>query len=164
MPVRSWSRSAARSVAPPAGWTAKHLRLSSLLRGAIYALFAMLFASGAVWLVADALKDGAGGEAWQVVAANLLMIHGGASMATLVVLGALFPLHMRLGWRANRNRVSGSLMATITGLLIVTAFGLYYSGSDVLRASTSYLHIGVGLELPILVVVHVLRGRRSRAV
>jgi len=140
------------------------LRLNPSFLGVIYALFTTLFASGAAWLVADALKDGDGGEVWQAVSANLLMIHGGASMATLVVLGALFPLHMRLGWRANRNRVSGSLMVTITGLLIVTAFGLYYSGSDVLRASTSYLHIGVGLALPILVVVHVLRGRRSRAV
>jgi len=115
-----------------------------------------------VWLVADALKDGDGGEAWQAVAANLLMIHGGAAMVTLVLLGALYPLHMRLGWRANRNRVSGCLMVTINGLLILTAFGLYYSGADVLRAWTGYVHIAVGLALPILVGIHVLLGRRSR--
>jgi hypothetical protein len=140
------------------------LRLNPLFLGAIYALFTTLVATGAAWLVADALRDGAGGEIWQVVAANLLMIHGGASMVTLVALGALFPLHMRLGWRANRNRVSGSVMVTINGLLIVTAFGLYYSGSDVLRAWISDIHIGVGLALPILVVIHILRGRRSRPV
>jgi len=138
------------------------LRLNPSFLGAIYALFTTLFASGAVWLVADALKDGDGGEAWQAVAANLLMIHGGASMVTLVLLGALYPLHMRLGWRANRNRVSGSLMVTINGLLILTAFGLYYSGADVLRTWTGYVHIAVGLAFPILVGIHVLLGRRSR--
>ena len=145
-----------------AGWAAKTLRLNPPFLGAVYALFTTLFASGAVWLVADALKDGEGGELWQTVAANLLMIHGGASMAGLLLLGALYPLHMRLGWRANRNRVSGSLMVTINGLLIVTAFGLYYSGSDVLRAWTGYVHIAVGLALPILFGVHLLLGRRSR--
>ena len=93
---------------------------------------------------------------------SLLMVHGGASMITLVILGALHPLHMRLGWRANRNRMSGSLMVTINGLLIVTAFGLYYSGAEVLRAWTGYIHIAVGLALPVLAGLHILLGRRSR--
>ena len=138
------------------------MRLNPSLLSAIYALFALLFITGAAWLVADALKDSDGGEAWQAFAANLLMIHGGASMAMLIALGALIPLHMRLAWRASRNRVSGSVMVTLNGLLIATAFGLYYSGSDVLRAWTGYVHIGVGLALPILVLIHVLLGRRSR--
>ena len=149
-------------MSPLAGWTAKTLRLNPSLLGAIYALFTTLLASGAVWLVADALKDGDGGETWQAVAANLLMIHGGASMATLVILGALYPLHMRLGWRANRNRVSGSVMVMINGLLTVTAFGLYYSGAELLRAWTGYIHIAVGLALPVLAGLHILLGRRSR--
>jgi hypothetical protein len=83
-------------------------------------------------------------------------------MVALVLLGALYPLHMRLGWRANRNRVSGSLMVTINGLLILTAFGLYYFGSDVLRAWTGYVHIAVGLALPSLDGVHILLGRHNR--
>ena len=138
------------------------MRLNPSFLSAIYALLALLFITGAAWLVADALKDSDGGEAWQAFAANLLMIHGGASMAMLIALGALIPLHMRLAWRASRNRVSGSVMVTLNGLLIATAFGLYYSGSDVLRAWTGYVHIGVGLALPILVLIHVLLGRRSR--
>ena len=147
-----------------AGWAAKTLRLNPPFLGAIYALFATLLATGAAWLVADALKDGDGGEIWQAIAANLLMIHGGAAMAALVLLGALYPLHMRLGWRANRNRVSGSVMVTINGLLIVTAFGLYYAGSDVLRAWTGYVHIAAGLALPMLFGMHLLLGRRSRPI
>ena len=138
------------------------MRLNPSFLRATYALFATLLATGAAWLAADALKDGDGGEAWQAIAANLLMIHGGAAMAALVLLGALYPMHMRLGWRSNRNRVSGSVMVTINGLLIVTAFGLYYSGSDVLRAWTGYIHIAAGLALPMLFGMHLLLGRRSR--
>jgi hypothetical protein len=137
------------------------LQLDPYLRWAIYGVLAALFISGAVWIAADALKDSAGGETWQAVAANLLMIHGGASMVSLLLVGALFPLHVRRGWRSNKNRVSGSVMLTIIGFLVVTAFGLYYSGSDVLRTWTSYVHIGGGLALPALIFTHIVLGRRS---
>ena len=140
------------------------MRLNPTFRWAVYSTLAVLVITGAAWLAADALKSGDGGEVWQSIAANLLMIHGGASMAMLLLLGALFPLHMRRGWLSNRNRLSGSVIATSNALLIATAFALYYSGSDALRAWTSYAHIGVGLALPILAAVHILLGRRSRLV
>jgi hypothetical protein len=136
------------------------LRLDPYLRAAIYGVLAALFMTGAAWLAADALKDGPGGEAWQAVAANLLTIHGGAAMVSLMLIGALFPLHVGRGWRSNKNRASGSVMLAMSALLIVTAFGLYYSGAEVLRAWTSYVHIGVGLVLPVAVLIHVLLGRR----
>jgi hypothetical protein len=44
------------------------LRLSPAFRYAVYATFAILFLSGAAWLVADSLKDGANGELSQQVA------------------------------------------------------------------------------------------------
>jgi hypothetical protein len=125
-------------------------------------VLAALFVTGAAWLAADALKEG--DEAWQAVAANLLMIHGGASMAILLLIGALFPLHVRRGWRSNMNRASGSVMLATNALLIVTAFGLYYSGSGALRAWTGNLHIAVGFGLPVLVFVHVVLGRRMTRV
>jgi hypothetical protein len=39
------------------------------------------------------LKEAPNGELWQQ-AAYLLMIHGGAAMLTLMLLGALFPVHV----------------------------------------------------------------------
>ena len=86
--------------------------------------FAVLFLSGAVWLIADSLKDSENGELWQQVAATLLMTHGGSAMITLMVLGALVPVHMRFGWRARKNLSTGIVMATVAAILIVTAFGL----------------------------------------
>jgi hypothetical protein len=40
------------------------------------------------------LKETSNGEIWQQAAAYLLMVHGGAAMLTLMLLGALFPVHI----------------------------------------------------------------------
>jgi hypothetical protein len=136
------------------------LRLDPLLRRMLYAAFAVLFITGAGWLLADEMKES--GEGWQSAAAWLLMTHGGMAMATLLLLGALVPLHVRRGWLARRNRSSGTIMVTCNAVFILTAFGLYYLGSESLRPWASRLHIAIGLLVPILLVVHILLGRRSR--
>jgi hypothetical protein len=138
------------------------LRVDHRFRFALYAAFSVLFVTGAGWLLADRMKDAAGtGEAWQMTAAYLLMLHGGAAMITLMLLGALVPLHIRLAWRSRRNRVTGPAMVTSNAVLVATSFGLYYAGSEVLRPWMSNIHIGFGLCLPALLVVHVLLGRRG---
>jgi hypothetical protein len=137
------------------------LRLSPAFRYAVYATFAILFLSGAVWLVADSLKDGAHGELWQQVAATLLMTHGGSAMITLMMLGALIPLHMRYGWRARRNLSTGIVMATIGVVLIVTAFGLYYFGAERARAVAGDVHTWLGVASPMLLLAHIWWGRRT---
>jgi hypothetical protein len=123
--------------------------------------FSVLFVTGAGWLLADRMKDASSGEAWQMTAAYLLMLHGGAAMATLLLLGALVPLHIQRAWRSRRNWITGTTMVAFNTLLILSAFGLYYLGSDTIRRWTSNLHIGIGLGLPVLFLVHILIGRRS---
>lgn len=134
------------------------LQLDYRFRWGLYGAFTVLFVTGAVWLIADALKS-ANGDFWQVVSADLLMIHGGAAMVTLVLLGALIPVHIQSAWRDRRNRLTGITMAISNILLIATAFGLYYAGSDVLHAWISDVHIAVGFIFPVLLVTHVLIGR-----
>jgi cyanate permease len=135
-------------------------RLDPPFRYAIYAAVAVLFASGAGWLIADQMKETPSGEIWQESAAYLLMLHGGAAMITLMLLGALFPLHIGRAWRAKKNRVTGSVMIACNAVLITTAFGLYYLGSEEIRPWASDLHIGFGIALPLLLLVHVKTGRR----
>jgi hypothetical protein len=137
------------------------LRLEASFRWTVYGVAAALFVTGAAWLAADALKDGPSGDAWQEIGANLLMVHGGAAMAMLMVFGALFPLHVRRGWRARKNRVSGGVMVTLNALLIATAFGLYYCGSELMRPWISDAHIAAGFALAALIVIHPLIGHRS---
>ena len=135
------------------------MRLKPAFRFALYGAFAILFVSGGVWLVADRLKESS--DLWQETAADLLMVHGGAAMATLLLLGALVPLHVQRGWRAARNRIAGAAMVTFNAVLIVTAFGLYYMGAETLRPWMSDVHIAIGLALPVLLLIHVVLGRRS---
>jgi hypothetical protein len=139
---------------------ASALQLDRRFRWGLYAAFAVLFATGVVWIAADRFKDSDNSEFWQATAADLLMIHGGTAMAMLLLLGALFPTHVGRAWRGRLNRVSGIFMVTFNSVLIVTAFGLYYLGSDVVRAWFSDVHIAAGLAFPALLVFHIWFGRR----
>ena len=138
------------------------MRLEPAFRRGLYAVFAFLFVTGTLWVLADQMKAAPdNGETWQLAAANLLMLHGGGAMAILLLLGALVPLHIRAGWRRQRNRATGALMVSMNAALIVTSFGLYYAGSEWLRPWTSAIHIGFGLGLPVLLIAHILIGRRT---
>ena len=136
------------------------LRLDDRLRWGLYGIFSVLFVTGAVWLIADALKDSPSGDFWQGISASLLMIHGGAAMVTLVLLGTLIPIHVLRAWRARRNRWAGGAMVAANVLFVATAFGLYYAGSEIWRPWISDVHIAVGLTFPALIVIHVVTGRR----
>jgi hypothetical protein len=138
------------------------LRLEPGFRFWTYAVFATLAATGAVWLIADLLKDPEG-EMWQMIGADMLMLHGMTAMIALVMIGAMIPLHVQRSWRAGKNRVSGSTMIGVNAILVATAWGLYYAGSDLLRTFVADVHIVAGLALPALAIVHVVLGRRARA-
>ncbi len=129
------------------------MRLEPWLRRLVYATLAALFASGLAWW---ALEEGAAARVWLIAA------HGLAAMLFLLLLGAVAVLHVRESWRRKRNRLSGSVIATAMALLVLTAFGLYYLGSDLLREYASKVHLLVGVFVPALLAVHVVAGARSR--
>ncbi|HMA73159.1 MAG TPA: hypothetical protein VKP67_17010 [Xanthobacteraceae bacterium] len=139
------------------------MRLDPNLRFWNYAAFAALLVTGVIWLVADQFKTSDSGETWQAIAANLLMLHGMIAMAALVLLGAMIPLHIQRSWRAGKNRITGAVMVTTNAVLVVTASGLYYAGSEVLRTFVADLHIVVGLAVPVLIATHIIVGRRIKA-
>jgi len=136
------------------------LQLDGRFRAAFYTVFSVLLVTGVAWLLMDRLKNTAGADLWSALAPVLLMAHGGAAMLALLLLGALVPLHLAPAWRRDKNRALGVAMATLTALLIATAFGLYYIGSDTLRGWASDLHIALGLAFPTLLAAHVMTGRR----
>lgn len=91
-----------------------------------------------------------------------MKIHGAAAMAVLVLVGMLLSVHVRFAWRARRNRANGAVFLSAFAVLTITGYGLYYAGSEALRAWTSWIHLGVGLVLPILLLVHILLGKMTR--
>ena len=137
------------------------MRLDRRFRYSLYAMFALLASTGATWLAADWAKTAFDPDPWQEIAADMLMLHGGGAMVTLMLLGALVPLHVLRAWRAGRNRLTGPAMVALNVVLIATAFGLYYAGAEILRPWISDVHIAVGFALPLLLALHVWLGRRS---
>lgn len=98
-----------------------------------------------------------GAKAWA------MKVHGAGAMAILVLVGMLLTGHVRIAWRARRNRSSGSLFLAAFGILAVTGYGLYYAGGEQLRAWTSWIHLAVGLALPFLLILHIWLGKRTRS-
>ena len=137
------------------------MRLDAQFRTTLYGAFALLFVTGAAWYFVhqQALSEN---EIWQELGAYLLMIHGGAAMLALMLLGALVPLHVQRAWRISRNRITGTIMLSFNATLILTSFGLYYAGSEKLRPWMSEIHTAAGFCLPALLVGHIAVGRRSR--
>jgi hypothetical protein len=127
----------------------------------LYSVLALLLFSGAMWAFWNYLVLSPGNfemtaKAWA------MKIHGAAAMAILVLLGMLITGHVRFAWRAHRNRINGSLFLGAFGVLTVTGYGLYYAGGERLRAWTSWIHLGVGLALPLLLILHIWLGKRTR--
>jgi hypothetical protein len=139
---------------------AESICLKRLQKYSLYAVLALLFLSGVAWAYLNYLWSTGdfetSGKVWA------MKIHGAAAMAVLVLVGMLLTVHVRFAWRARRNRANGAIFLSAFAVLTITGYGLYYAGNEALRAWASWIHLGVGLVLPILLLVHILLGRRTR--
>jgi cation transport ATPase len=137
------------------------IQLKRLHRYLLYVVLLVLFFSGAAWAYVHYLSPRPE-DLRNTLKAWALKIHGAAAMATLVLIGTVLTAHVKFAWSARRNRLNGIFFLTIFGVLTVTGYGLYYFGDDRLRAWTSWIHLGIGLILPLFLLAHILLGRRTR--
>jgi hypothetical protein len=138
------------------------MRLSPRHKIAFYTVLAVVFASGALWAWLHYFARGENDFGSSRAETWMLTIHGLFAAASLLLIGSLLPLHVKFAWRTERNRFNGIFFISIVGLLILSGYGLYYIGNERLRLWTSWTHFVVGLALPVLLVVHIWRGRASR--
>jgi magnesium-transporting ATPase (P-type) len=131
-------------------------------RYCLYVVVGLLFFSGAAWAYWNYVAP-LPGDVEQSSKAWAMKIHGAAAMAILVLIGMLLTTHVKFAWRARRNRGNGALFLGAFGVLTITGYGLYYAGSEGLRAWTSWIHLAVGLALPLLLLIHVLLGKKTRS-
>jgi cation transport ATPase len=139
------------------------ITLKPFHRYLLYAVLTLLFLSGVVWAYLNYLAP-LPSESELAVKSWSMKAHGGAAMATLVLIGTVLTAHVRFAWRAGRNRTNGIVFLSAFGILAVTGYGLYYAADERLRAWTGWIHLGVGLALPLLLLGHVLLGKRTRPV
>jgi hypothetical protein len=138
------------------------LRLSRNRRYGVYAIGGTLWLSGAAWLVLHYLLMRAGpfGDEPHPLEPWALRLHAAMAFASIWTFGLVWGAHIVLGWRTRRHRVSGGLAVALLGGLIATGYLLYYLGDDQWRSVNAIAHWAAGLALPLLLAVHIVRGRR----
>ena len=128
-------------------------------RIATYATFALLLITGVVWWVLDA---GRGENPSSPAQIWLLRLHGMLAMLALVCLGSMLTVHVRIGWALQRNRLLGAAFLATLIALALTGYALYYAIGDTMRSLSSWIHFCVGVVAPLLLVLHIVRGRAAR--
>lgn len=134
------------------------IRLPTPQRWATYVVLVVVGVSGLAWsLLHDVLQWG-----WMLSERRLLITHGVSAAITLVVVGGLLPLHIRLALRVKRNIRSGIAALVLMALLGSTGILLYYGGED-WRDGVRWTHIVLGTVACLAVPAHVWLGRRRKA-
>ncbi len=138
------------------------IRLGQRHKRLAYAAFALLWTSGALWLLFHYFLgvEGDFGPEPHPLEKWWLRLHGLAAMLALVAIGSLTTHHMLLAWQRNKNRRSGLPMLLLTAWLAATGYVLYYFSSDANAAWLPLLHWTVGLALPVALTLHILVGRQ----
>jgi hypothetical protein len=138
-------------------------RLPRWQEWSVYVTFGLLIATGIAWLLLDRFVRVGGefGPEHHPAEHSILIAHGVAAYAFLIVGGAMIPVHVTLGWNTKRNLKTGLMVAGTSIILAVSALGLYYLGDEISRSWVSIIHWIVGLIAVPALWIHALRGRRS---
>jgi hypothetical protein len=130
----------------------------------VYAIFAALFVTAALWLAFHyfIVVQGEFGPEHHPLEAWWLKLHGAAAMAALLLFGSLLPEHVRLGWLRRRNLGSAIPLALLAVFLIVTGYGLYYAGDEDLRSWFSLAHWIAGWCCGVVLAAHAFWRRKKR--
>lgn len=89
-------------------------------------------------------------------------VHAGVGFVMLLLVGAIWGIHMRSGWRRHKHRRSGMSLALFFVVLAVTAVAIYYLGESASANWAAYTHLALGLLINVLFAWHWWRGHRSR--
>jgi heme A synthase len=80
---------------------------------------------------------------------------------SFMILGALFSLHMRLGWRKKTKVKSGIALVVLTFILGLTGISVLYMGNEQLSNASSITHFFAGLTLTSVYFLHLfLKGKK----
>jgi hypothetical protein len=141
---------------------ARRLPLPSALRIAIYAVGALLWLTGAVWLVLhhalpQATPFGPLPNPWE---APLMRTHGLIAVCGVFLIGWMMAAHVTTRWTSDRNRRSGLTLGVIALLLVISGYALYYT-TDALHDAAALVHEVIGTLSPAAAFAHWWR-RRAR--
>jgi heme A synthase len=138
------------------------VKLSILHRTVLYGTFGLIAATGLVWKWTQPQEDaGATDEALRRLRPLLMAVHGYGAFVLDIVFGTLLASHARRSWNYGDNKTNGALIVAVLGLASLAGHSLYYMGDEQWRLWTARLHLALGLSLPVILIAHILLGRRD---
>lgn len=150
----------------PNGPRAPHgpLRLSPRRRLFAWIVGWAVWGSGVAWLVFHYFLPTQGPFGPQANPTEIWWLRGHAAMGFLALwgFGMIWSAHIVPGWHARRRRWSGGTAFAVLAILVASGYLIYYVTDDTWHEGIALVHWIVGLGLPLVVVLHVMRGRRVR--
>lgn len=132
-------------------------------RGSVIGIVAAVFATGCLLIPTTLDLRLAWEMPWRlgsdqrIAVAGLHVLLGFAAAA---VLGALWSIHMRAGWRQRRNHRNGAALTALLLTLALSGVGIFYLAEETAMLAVSLMHVVLGAVLPGLFVYHIVAGRR----
>ena len=119
--------------------------------------------SGFAWLAAVylAAPPGEPVPAPHPLAGPLLAVHGVAAYVALIAYALVGHAHLRTGWRVPSLRAAGFWLCASILLLSLTGLGFYYVAAEEVVPWLRWSHVAAGMDLPMLLALHIVRGRRA---
>jgi len=139
---------------------ASGVRLPRALRATVYGAGALLWVSGAVWLVLhygypQPTPFGPLPNPWQ---APLMRVHGLIAVCGVFLIGWMMAAHVTTRYGSERNRRSGLMLAGAAVLLIMSGYALYYTTGSTHDAA-ALAHQAIGVLSPVAALTHWWRNR-----
>ena len=125
------------------------------LRAAVYGVGALLWLSGAAWLVLhyvfpQSTEFGPLPNPWE---APLMRLHGLIAVCGVFLIGWMMAAHVTARWASERNWRSGLVLGGAALLLILSGYALYYTtGSP--HDAAALAHEAIGVLSPIAALAH----------
>ena len=126
----------------------------------------LLYATGCLLAPTTLDMRAAWTPAWRLAAnarLGMAAAHAALGLLAMIVVGALWSVHMRAGWRKRRQRGSGLWLVLGLLWLGISAVGVYYLADEGLANIAGLGHLAVGLALLPPFVWHAVTGHRRRA-
>lgn len=95
---------------------------------------------------------------WQI---SVSAIHTTVSFMMIAIVGSLWNIHMRAGWRHRKHWRSGISLVVMMFYLLVTAIGIYYLSNERLMIFAAVTHLVAGLLVFALFIYHAIIGYQS---
>jgi hypothetical protein len=152
-----------RTVPRPVPRTAGPVRMSPALRTMVFVTCAVLWGSGALWLVlhfafAQRTQFGPLPNPWEPA---VMRLHGLVAACVVFLLGWIAAGHVLERWGAARNRRSGLMLASCAALLIASGYPLYYT-TGTLHDVAALTHEWLGIASLLAALAHWLRVLAAR--